>query len=175
MVTVWNGNPGNGPARRLRFDGYPSNREAAPRLRVPGHSGRRVVIVGMAVLLVLAGTLALIFQDWRVHYRARAAYGASQVATAIDGLAQVIPPDVSRDAWSRCVAEAHAMLVTLTASNMLDLHEMRVLRSDLAARVARARPETARAELAALWEDLARRAGPNLVKRHPRPQLLAAQ
>jgi hypothetical protein len=52
---------------------------------------------------------------------------------------------------------------------------MRDLRADLAARVARARarPETARSELAGLWDDLAARAGPNLVNRHPRPGLLS--
>jgi hypothetical protein len=67
------------------------------------------------------------------------------------------------------------MLVTLTASNLLDLDQMRDLRADLAARVARARarPETARSELAGLWDDLAARAGPNLVNRHPRPGLLS--
>src|SRR5262249_12823463 len=79
---------------------------------------------------------------------------------------------VSRDEWRGTVAEAHAMLVTLMASNMLDVDQMRKLRAELMARVARARPETARAELADLWNSLARRAGPNLVKRHPRPRLL---
>jgi hypothetical protein len=64
------------------------------------------------------------------------------------------------------------MLVTLMASNLLDLDQMHELRAELTARVARARPETARAELADLWDSLAKRAGPNLVKRHPRPELL---
>jgi hypothetical protein len=94
------------------------------------------------------------------------------VATAIDPLAAVVPPDVSAGDWRRTVADAHAMLVALTASNMLDLDQMRALRAELVARVARARPETARAELASLWDNLARRAGPNLVKYHPRPRLL---
>jgi hypothetical protein len=119
------------------------------------------------------GGLALAFHDWRVRYRARAAFGAGQVATVIDPLVGVVPPGVSSDSWHRTVAEAHAMLVALTASNMLDLADMRALRADLRARVARARPETARAELAVVWDELARRAGPNLAKRHPRPALLS--
>jgi hypothetical protein len=64
------------------------------------------------------------------------------------------------------------MLVTLTGSNMLDLDQMRAIRAELISQVRRTRPETARAELAALWDSLARRAGPNLVKHHPRPRLL---
>jgi hypothetical protein len=172
MVTVWNGNPGNRPVRRLRFDGYPPDREARRRVRAEGHSGRRAVIAGGLGFLVLGGGLALWFRDWRLRYRARAAFGAREVATAIDPLAQVVPPEVPAAAWRRTVADAHAMLVTLTASNMLDLNQMRSLRAELAAQVAHARPETARADLAALWDSLVRRAGPNLVKRHPRPELL---
>jgi hypothetical protein len=175
MVTVWNGNAGNRPVRRLRFDGYPPNleRQTTARPRVGGHSGRRAVIAVVLAIMVLAGGLALAFRDWRIRYRARAAFGARQVASAIDPLAELVPPGFSRGAWRRTVAEAHAMLVTLTASNMLDLSDMYALRADLAARVRRARPETARADLAALWDELARRAGPNLVKRHPRPESLS--
>jgi hypothetical protein len=131
------------------------------------------VITSVLVVLVLAGGLALAFRDWRVRYRARAAFGAGQVATVIDALAGVVPPDVPGESWHRTVAETHAMLVALTASNMLDLADMRALRAELRARVARARPETARAELAAIWDGLARRAGPNLVRRHPRPAVLS--
>jgi hypothetical protein len=175
MVTVWNGSPGNRPARRLRFDEYPSARGASGRPGEAGVSGRRAVVGGVLTLAILAGGLALAFRDWRARYRERAAFGAGQVATAIDPLAGVVPPGVPGDAWRRAVADAHAMLVTLTASNLLDLDQMRDLRADLAARVARARarPETARAELAGLWDDLAARAGPNLVNRHPRPGLLS--
>ena len=172
MATVGNSNPGNRPARRLRFDGYPLNRQVMRRPSAVGHSGRRVVLAGALALLVVAGGLALWFRDWRTRYLVRAAYGASQVAAVIDPLAEMTPPDASRDAWRETVADAHAMLVTLMASNLLDLDQMRDLRAELTARVARARPETARAELADLWDSLARRAGPNLVKRHPRPKLL---
>jgi hypothetical protein len=175
MVTVWNGNAGNRPVRRLRFDGYPPNqgREATVRPRVAGHSGRRAVIATVLVIVVLAGGLALAFRDWRIRYRERAAFGARQVASAIDPLAELVPPGIPHSAWRRTVAEAHAMLVTLTASNMLDLSDMKALSADLTARVRRARPETARADLATLWDELARRAGPNLVKRHPRPESLS--
>jgi hypothetical protein len=175
MVTVWNGNAGNRPVRRLRFDGHPTNREreATAGPRVAGRSGRRTVIAAVLAIVVLAGGLALAFRDWRIRYRARAAFGASQVASAIDPLAELVPPGISPEAWRQTVAKGHAMLVTLTASNMLDLPDMYALRADLTARVRRARPETARADLAILWDELAHRAGPNLVKRHPRPELLS--
>jgi hypothetical protein len=174
MAAVSNGNPGNRPSRRLRFDEYPPNRTAPGRTRErdAGHSGRRVVIGGVLSFLVLAGGLSLAFRDWRARYRDRADFGARRVATAIDPLAGLVPPDVPRDDWRRAVADAHAMLVTLTASNLLDLDQMRDLRAELDARVARTRPETALAELAALWDDLNDRAGPTLIDRHPRPKLL---
>jgi hypothetical protein len=132
------------------------------------------VITSVLVMLVLTSGLALAFRGWRNRYRAHAAFGASQVATVIDTLANVTPPDIPPDAWRRAVAEAHAMLVALTASNMLDLSDMHALRADLRVRVARTRPETARIELAAIWDEVAHRAGPNLIKRYPRPPLLLA-
>jgi hypothetical protein len=174
MVTVWNRSPGNRPVRRLRFDAFPVTREAVAGPGIAGHSGRRLVIAWVLGVVVLAGGLALAFRDWRVRYQARADFGAHRVATVIDALADVVPPDAARDDWQRTVAEAHAMLVALTASNMLDVSDMRVLRAELLARVAQTRPQTARAELTAVWDELARRAGPNLVKHHPRPALLSA-
>jgi hypothetical protein len=172
MTTVWNGNPGNRPVRRLRFDEYPANRDVPGPTQEAGHSGRRAVIGGVLALLVLTGVLTLVFRDWRIRYRERAAFGAREVATAVDPLAELAPPGVPVDAWRRAVADAHAMLVTLTASNLLDLDQMRNLRTELTARVARTRPETARNELAALWDDLVDRAAPVIVNRHPRPTLL---
>jgi hypothetical protein len=173
VTTVWNGNPGNRPTRRLRFDDYPTEPVKVRQPEVAGHSGRRAVIGGVLAILIVAGGLATVFRDWRARYRERADFGAGQVATAIDALSGVVPPDVPRDAWRRAVADTHAMLVTLTASNMLDLDQMRSLRDEIATRVARTRPETARDGLAALWDDLADRAGPILAKHHPRPGLLS--
>src|SRR4051812_2451970 len=83
MVTVRDGNPGNRPVRRLRFDRYPPEPEARRPGRA-GHSGRRLVLVSGLALLLITGGLALRFRDWRVHYRERAAFGAREVATAID-------------------------------------------------------------------------------------------
>jgi hypothetical protein len=172
MATVWDGNPGNRPVRRLRFDVSCVNRNEPRGPGVEGHSGRRAVIAAMLTLLIVVGALAQVFRDWRDRYRERAAFGAQEVAIAIDPLAGVVPPDVPRDAWRRAVADAHAMLVALTASNLLDVDQMRALRAQVEARVSGARAETARHDLAALWDDLARRAGPILVKHHPRPPLL---
>jgi hypothetical protein len=174
MATAWNGNRGPQPARRLRFDGQvrPHHVEGSGTGAPAGHSGRRFVTLAVLGVLVLWGVLSLAFRDWRARYRARAAFGATQVATAIDPLAEVVPPGIAPDAWRRAVAETHAMLVTLTASNLLDLAQMHALRAEVRARVARARPETARDELAGLWNGIADRAEPVLETRHPRPELL---
>ncbi|AGA31580.1 hypothetical protein [Singulisphaera acidiphila] len=158
--------------------------QAAPRFRIdefavspeeaPTHSGRRFVIVAVLILIVLWGTLQVVFRVWRAGYRDRAAFGATQVAPAIDPLAKVVPPGVEPQAWREVVDETHEALVTLTAANLLDLPQMKELRDTIGARVARAhaRPETARDELAGLWNDLANQAGPILDARHPRPKLL---
>jgi hypothetical protein len=176
MATGQDDNRGPQPSRRLRIDGQLGSAHAdgpASGAEEPaGHSGRRFVISAVLVGLVLVGLLALAFRDWRARYRERAAFGASRVAGAIDPLAEVVPPGVAPDSWRRAVAETHAMLVALTASNLLDLAQMRALRDEVRARVARARPETARDELAGLWDGIASRAAPVLGTRHPRPTLL---
>jgi hypothetical protein len=174
MAAEGNGNQDAQPTRRLRVDGQ---RGAAPThgpgTEVPaGHSGRRFVTLAMLSMLVLTGVLALVFRDWRARYRERAAFGARQVAPTIDPLAQVVPPEIAPDAWRQAVDETRALLVTLTASNLLDLAQMHALRAEVRARVARARPETARAELAGLWDGIADRAEPVVGTRHPRPKLL---
>jgi hypothetical protein len=155
----------------LRFDGYTARPVGRPARAAPAHSGRRFVALSVLSVLVLWGALYLAFRDWRARFRARAAFGATQVATAVDPFAEVIPPSTDPSAWRHAVAETRAMLVTLTGSNLLSLREMKALRAELAARAARARPETARAELAAVWDDMEARARPTIA-RHTRPELL---
>lgn len=178
METERDDKPGNGPLRRLRVDEFapvrPAAAAGAESAEGPAHSGRRVVTLWVVVLLLLWGTLYVVFRDWRARYRVRAEYGATQVAPMIDPLAELVPPGVEAADWRAAVAETHAMLVTLTAANLLDLRQMQALRADVAARVKRARahPDSARAELSGLWNDLAAKAGPILTPRHPRPRLL---
>jgi hypothetical protein len=160
-------------------------------------SGRVLVTSAVLVVLVLWGSLYLAFRQWRSRYQERAAFGARYVAAAIDPLAEVVPAgeipagirvaactgastlitamlpsDVSPDTWRQAVDETHTMLVTVTAANILDLSQMRALRCQIASRVAGARPETSRATLAALWDDLEDQAGPIVLSRHARPALL---
>ncbi len=142
--------------------------------RPDGHSGRAFVTAAVVAVLVLWGVLFVTFRQWRAGYRERADFGARVVAAAVDPLAGVVPDGVRPDAWRGAVAETHAMLRTLTASNVLDLPRMRALGERVAARVARARPPTARAELAGLWDEVEDRAGPVVRSRHPRPALLGA-
>lgn len=148
-------------------------REGSRRWGAGPHSGRAFVTAWVVTVLVLWGSLNLAFRHWRSGYRERAAFGARVAAAAIDPMAGVVPAGESPDAWRRAVAETHAMLVTLTASNVLDVPRMRALGDRVSVRVARSRPETARAELASLWDEVESQAGPIILSRHPRPALLA--
>lgn len=161
-------------------------------------SGRLFVTTVVVAVLVLWGLLSLIFSQWRSRYRERAAFGARFVAAAIDPLADVLPAggppilietrgatatatataaeatprEISPAAWREAVAETHAMLVTLTAANVMDMRGMHALGDRVSALVARARPSTARGELARLWDEIEKQAGPIVRARHPRPALL---
>ena len=111
----------------------------------------------------------------------RAAWGASHVVAAIDPLKDVVPPGVDPTVWRNAIDETHAMLVTVVGSNLLDLDDMNKLRVELDQFVSRARahPETAPTELAAVWNTLADRAeflfqdGKDPTRdRHTRPKIL---
>jgi hypothetical protein len=138
----------------------------------PGLSGR-VFVAGLIVtILVLWGSLFLTFRLWKSSYRERAEFGAQVIAPAIDPLAAVVPPDVGPEAWHQAVADTHAMLVTVSGSNLLDRPEMTALGEKIRAQVASAHPETARDSLAQLWDEMERQAGPVVTEHHARPKLL---
>ncbi len=160
------------PMRRLRIDAFARAHSLAVQGEALTRSGRPVVIGSGLVLLMLCGPLPVAFYDWRARYRQRADFGAREVAPAIDPLADVIPAHVDPLAWRQAIRETHAMLVTLTGSNLLDLAGMRTLRAEITARVVRARPDTALVELTELWNDLTDRGEPVISPRHPRPTLL---
>jgi hypothetical protein len=172
---------GSGEFRRWRFD--PRRAESPLDCGVaPGPSGRWVVVAIVSVILVLWLGLDLSFRAWKARYRALVEYGETQVAPVIDPLASEVPPDVAPTDWQVAVSETHAMLLALVGSGVLDRSLMDELRREIAAKVAAARPETARRTLADLWDDLERKAGPVIAAdlgpppansrqaaRHPRP------
>ena len=81
------------PSRNLRFDDVrpgPARKDhETPQAAAPvtaeaeGHSGRRFVVVAVIVVLLTWGALYLAFQRWRANYRARVAYGTSNVVPAV--------------------------------------------------------------------------------------------
>jgi hypothetical protein len=186
MPTAPNGHPDGPSPRRLRFDVLASTLvrpPARPGPFVPStrHSGRRFVLVAGCAFLLLWGVLYLVFRDWRRRYRARAAYGATEVVPVIDALADRVPPGVDPDEWKAAVRDTHALLITVTGANLLGLKEMRSLRGELEQVVARvrARPDTARDELGGVWDRIEDRAGFVLRdarsasgQRHTRPGIL---
>jgi hypothetical protein len=137
----------------------------------------RVLVIGLVIsVLALYGGLSLAFRQWRAGYEARAEFGRRVVAPAVDPLAEILPADdrgaVSPAAWRDAVSQTHAMLVALTGSNVLDGPRLRALADEVTARVARTRPETAREDLAALWDLAAGGAGPVILSHYPRPSIL---
>jgi hypothetical protein len=162
MRTSSNGAAGNGHVRRYRLDG----RDETPGTPALGHthSGRLLILCGLAVLLVLWGVLLLIFREWRAQYRALAKYGATQVAPTVDVLVDQAPPGVNPREWQKAVADTRAMLVVVTSSGQLDRATMEQLRRDLTARFAETVPNTAIRELTRLWDEMEAKAGPILTR-----------
>src|SRR5258708_4886147 len=165
MTSTPNGHQGDSPFRRFRLDELSSNSIQATAAQgslalPPAHSGRRFVLGAGLLLLFPLGALYLIFRDWRARYNERAQFGATQVAPVIDSLADTPPPGVTAGDWRQAVRETHDLLVTVTGSNLLDRQQMLSLRQELEQTVARARahPETARDELAGVWNLVADRA-----------------
>jgi hypothetical protein len=184
MIPTPNGHQDGSPSRRYRVDDLISTLAQTPSSTSSpssNHSGRRLVVVAGLTILLLWGLLYVIFRDWLARYRARASFGATQVVPVIDGLADAVPPGVDPGDWRAAVRETHAMLRTVTASNLLDLQQMQSLRTELEQTVVRARthPETARDELAGVWNMMADRAEfvfrdgrSESGERHPRPKIL---
>ncbi len=176
--------------RRLRVDDLPAivlrNSPGPTATRTmegleAGYSGRRFVLTAGACVLLIWGTLYLVFRDWRAKYRERAFYGATRVVPTIEPMRSISPPHVDPVAWRDAVDQTRAMLVTVTASNLLDVAEMDKLRVELSQHVRQARdqPATAPRELAEIWNEVADR-GEFLFRdsrsqsgeRHPRPGIL---
>jgi hypothetical protein len=187
MASTSNGHQDGSASRRFRFDDLPST--VVPTLAPvsgagdlgPQHSGRRLVLLAGATILVLWGTLYLAFNDWRARYGARTSFGVTQIAPVIDPLTEITPPGVGAAAWQEAVRQTHAMLVTVLSANLLDVPQMELLREELKQTVERSRlhPETARDELASVWTAMADRAEFVLQegtsgrrKGHPRPAIL---
>ncbi len=181
MASLGNGHGNGHPRTTRRWDLDALRRR--PALGEPSASGRRFVVAGIIATLLIWGAVYLAFLYWRATYRTLAEFGASQVAPLVDPLADRVPPGVDPASWKSAVADTHAMLVALTGAGLLDRPRMEALRTDVAARVARATPETARAELTRLWDDIESRAGPAVAPddappppgsrqalRHPRPR-----
>ena len=144
MASRPNGHQEGPASRRFRFDDLTSTGVHSPAISPSGassaHSGRRLVLVAGATILLLWGTLYVVFRDWRARYRARADFGATQVAPVIDALARVTPPGVDELAWRDAVRETHSMLVTVTGANLLDVRQMQSLRRAGAGRRPRTGP-----------------------------------
>lgn len=196
-----NGSNGNGRQVRIDRRGGAFTQPGPDSGSILG-SGRVLVSIIIVAVLLLWGGLNLVFREWRTAYRERAAYGVKVVADAIDPLAEVVPsgegspgertvnsagiaaaiagyasPDVTPEAWKKAVEQTHKMLVTVTAANLLDREQMTALGSHVAERVERSKknPETARRELAGLWDEMSASAGLVVENRHPRPVVLPAK
>jgi hypothetical protein len=164
-----------------------------------GISGRAFVIGAVLGLAALWCGLALAFRAWRVGYDRRTAFGRVVVASAVDPLVEMIPADpnprargarlatsagagaiaaaaapweVDPAAWRAAVRQTHAMLAAVAGSNLLDAEGLRDLAGTVSGRVSEARPETAREDLASLWDAAEAGAGPIVLTRHPRPRIL---
>lgn len=180
MATAWNessnGHVSRGPARRFRVDGK-DRQTSSPS--GPTRNGRRFVIAAAIGLLAGWGTLGLVFRDWRLQHEKLASYGAHDVATLVEPLKRLHPPEMDYGQWVDAVDDTHLMLVRLTASGLFDRQGIVQLHDEVQRRVAGTTSDTAQSSLATLWDDLEHKAGPVLFRQnqrspHPllRPKLL---
>ena len=156
-----------------RFD--PGNGQLSYASSERGISGRRFVLGAIASMLVGTAAVQALFRAWRRKFQARMELGNREVVASVEPLAAIIPndrPDLDPKTWKTTVEQAQAMLRSVVASNMLDDTALLALGADLRSQVARARPETVRALLSKIWDDIIRKAGPNIAKRHAKPALL---
>jgi hypothetical protein len=166
-------------ARHTRGAGDPATALTGP----VGHSGRRFVVVAGVIVLLIWGTLYLVFREWRVKYRERAQYGATEVVPVIDPLKGVMPPGVDIKEWRDAVDQTGNLLKTVTGSNLLTKPDMVELKIELTqqVRLGCRRPAHAVESLAEIWNNVADR-GEFLLRdsrslsgdRHPRPRILPA-
>lgn len=132
-------------------------------------SGRWFVIGAVLTLLLIWGTVFVVFREWRARHRELAAYGATQIAPLVDPLAKMVPPKVDAKAWKRAVDDTHGMLVAATSSGTMGRPELETLRAELAVRFAQDTPETAKDDLTKLWDEMRKRVGPILTGHPSRP------
>jgi hypothetical protein len=171
-----NGYVGHGKARRFRIDG---NDRQSPPPSGPVHNGRLVVIAGVISVLALWGILGVVFRDWRAQHEQLASYGARNVATLVDPLKDLNPPEMDRGQWVEAVDKTHELLVLLTGSGLFDRQSIQQFHDDVGRRVAGATSDTAQSTLATLWDEMEHKAGPVLLRKthdpeHPilRPKIL---
>ena len=156
-----------------RFD-PPEARHSGPPPE-PGISGRRFVLAAMAACILGAGVIGALFRSWRQAFQERMILGNREVVAAVEPLAAIVPSDepaVDARAWKATVEQTQGMLRSVVATNLLDSPALLALGADIRARVATARPDNVRALLSNLWDDITRKAGPSILKRHGKPGLL---
>ena len=87
-------------ARRLRVDDLTAivlrnstrTSKGAMSLLEQGYSGRLFVLAAGVTILLVWGTLYLVFREWRAGYRQRALYGKTQVVATIEPLRRFYRP-----------------------------------------------------------------------------------
>jgi hypothetical protein len=109
-------------------------------------------------------------------------YGQTRVVPALDALDGIVPPGVSTADWHDAVERTRALFLTVTNSGRLSIAELRTLRAELDAEVARAcaHPNQAVAILTTTWNQASRafqswsNQGANSGRiAHPKPKILA--
>ncbi len=146
-----------------------------PTLFQKRYSGRRLVSIGLLVILVIWGTIYAIFRDWRTKYYARVtagrAFAEAKLAPIVEPLAEKIPPGVDPKAWEDAIAATSAMLSTLAGSGQMTEIQLAKLASDVSRRIEQAHVETIQADLIELWDDM-QQGGPASVVSITRPREL---
>lgn len=140
-------------------------RATPPSPRKPGGGGASGRIAVAAVLLAIAavmGAAALFFRGFRAEYARTAGWGLAEVVPLVEGFRPLVPPGFPPEGWGEAVDSTRELMRRVVTCGLLDRARQEGLRADLAARLARTGPESARSELVLLWADMLTAAGPRL-------------
>jgi hypothetical protein len=142
----------NGNGRQPHLSEISSARKERAVCNELGHSGRRLVILGLLSLFIIWAILALSFLVWKANYRERIRWGEKAIPSALAPLTECAPPGINPGLWGDTLAETKVMLQRLVRSGILSRTQMQNLEMSLRKQAREVKPEGAGVLVLHIWD-----------------------